>query len=114
MVAPRPLTPFVRQVVAEQGAAYRVGTFRWLRTPHVDPASLRSFPRPRPDDPALLAARARTLGRRFLGWARFPVVRVEQDSSGATRVQLIDVRYADRAGAGFGSVTVPIGSVESP
>ncbi|HUR94027.1 MAG TPA: metal-dependent hydrolase [Gemmatimonadales bacterium] len=108
MAAPRPLTPFARQLVAEQGDSYRVGSFEWLRSPHVDPASLRSFPRPRPDDPAMLAAHAETLGRRFLGWARFPVVRVEPDSAGGSLVHLIDVRYADRPGASFGSVTVRV------
>lgn len=108
MVAPRPLTPFVRHVVAQQGESYRVGSFRWLGRPHLEPASLRSFSRPRPDDPALLAARAEPLGRRFLGWARFPVVQVEPNPAGGSLVHLIDLRYADRPGVGFGSVTVPV------
>jgi hypothetical protein len=108
MVGPRPLTPLVRQVVAQQGESYRVGSFRWLGTPHVEAASLRSFPRPRPDDPAMLAARTEPLGRRFLGWARFPIVQVEANPGGGSLVHLIDLRYADRADAGFGSVTVPV------
>jgi inner membrane protein len=108
MVGPRPVTPFVRQVVAQQAASYRVGTFRWLGTPHVEPASLRLFPRPGPDDPALLAARAEPVGRRFLGWARFPTVQVEASPGGGSLVHLIDLRYADRPDAGFGSVTVPV------
>ncbi len=108
MVAPRPLTPFVRHVVAQQGETYRVGSFRWLGRPHVETASLRSVPRPRPDDPALLAARAEPLGRRFLGWARFPVVQVEPNPAGGSLVHLIDLRYADRARADLGSVTVPV------
>jgi len=107
MVGPRPLTPFVRQVVAAQGDRYQVGTFRWFARPHVQ--GLRSFPRPGPDDPVLAAASATPLGRRFLGWARFPVVQAEQGSGGA-RVHLIDLRYADRPGAGFGSVTVAVAS----
>jgi inner membrane protein len=105
MVGPRPLTPLVRQVVAAQGERYQVGTFRWLARPHVE--GLRSFSRPRPDDPVLAAARATPLGRRFLGWARFPTVLVEPQDGGA-RVHLIDLRYADRPGAGFGSVTVAL------
>jgi inner membrane protein len=108
MVAPRPLTPFVRQIVAQQGERYRVGSFRWLRTPHVEAASMRSYPRPRLDDPMLLAARSETLGRRFLGWARFPIVQVEPNPGGGSLVHLIDLRYADRADAGFGSITVPV------
>jgi len=107
MVGPRPLTPLVRQVVAEQGERYQVGTFRWFARPHVQ--GLRSFPRPRADDPVLAAARATPLGRRFLGWARFPTVQVEA-GPGGTRVHLIDLRYADRPGAGFGSVTVAAAS----
>jgi hypothetical protein len=107
MVGPRPLTPFVRQVVAAQGDRYQVGTFRWFTRPHVQ--GLRSFARPAPDDPVLAAARATPLGRRFLGWARFATVQVEPEPGGS-RVHLIDLRYADRAGAGFGSVTVAAAS----
>ena len=99
MVAPRPITPFVRQVVAAQGAAYRVGTFRWLATPHVEAATLRAFPRPQPGDPLVAAAEEQRLGRRFLGWARFPTVRADTNAAGQPLVHLIDLRYADRPGA---------------
>jgi inner membrane protein len=108
MVGPRPVTPLLRDVVAAQGESYRVGTFRWFRRPHVDPASLRSFPRPRPDDPALAAAAATTVGRRFLVWARFPAVQVEPNPAGGSLVHLLDLRYADRPDAPFGSVTIPL------
>jgi inner membrane protein len=108
MVAPQLVTPLVRQVVAAQGDAYRVATFRWLGRPHLDPASWRSVPRPRADDPALAAARATPLGRRFLGWARFPAVQVEAAPGGGSLIHLIDLRYADRPGAGFGTVTLAV------
>ena len=108
MAGPRPVTPLERDVVALQGESYRVGTFRWLRVPHIDPGSLRSFPRPRSDDPALAAAAATTVGRRFLVWARFPMVRVEPNPAGGTLVYLIDLRYADRPDAPFGSVAIPV------
>jgi inner membrane protein len=110
MVAPRPLNPLVRQVVAAEGDWYRVATFRWLGRPHIDPASERRFPRPRPDDPALTAARATSLGGRFLMWARFPAVKVEPGPAGGSRIHLIDLRYADRPDAGFGTVTVATAS----
>jgi inner membrane protein len=110
MVGPRPLTPFVREVVAAQGDRYQVGLFRWLVRPHVQ--ELRVFPRPRSDDPVLAAARATPLGKRFLGWARFPTVQVES-RAGDTLVHLIDLRYADRPGAGFGSVTLPLAAAVS-
>jgi inner membrane protein len=118
MVGPLPVTPFVRGVVARQGDVYRVGTFRWFRRPHVDAVTLRTFPVARPDDPLLRAAVATPLGRRFLGWARFPTMQVEPDRAGGSVVHLIDLRYADRPGAGFGSVTIPVavspGPISSP
>ena len=110
MVAPSPLTPLVRQVVAAEGASYRVATFRWLARPHLDPASERRFPRPRADDPALTAARATPLGARFLRWARFPAVQVQPRPAGGALIHLIDLRYADRPDAGFGAVTVATAS----
>ncbi len=105
MVAPRPFTPLVRQVVAAQGDRYRVGTFRWFARPHVE--GLRSVPRPRSDDPVLAVARATPLGGRFLGWARFPAAEL---APGGGQVHLVDLRYADRVNSGFGSVTVAIAS----
>lgn len=108
MVGPRLATPFVRDVVAVEGASYQVGTFHWFRRPHVDPASLRSFPRPHPDEAALVAAAGTERGGRFLGWARFPLVRAERRDGELAVVHLIDLRYADHAGAGFGTVSIPI------
>jgi inner membrane protein len=105
MVGPRPLTPFMRQVVAARGSRYVVGTFRWIGRPHI--TGLRDFPRPAADDPRLAAARTTTLGRRFLGWARFPIVLTEPSPEG-TRIHLVDLRYTDRPGSGFGSATLTV------
>jgi len=113
MVAPQLVTPLVRQVVAIQGDAYEVATFRWLGRPHLDPRSRRIRPRPRRDDRALAAARATEVGKRFLGWARFPVVEVTAAPSGGSLLHLIDLRYAERADAGFGSVTVEVSNPPS-
>jgi inner membrane protein len=113
MVAPQLVTPLVRQVVAIQGDVYQVATFRWLERPHLDPRSRRIRPRPRPDDRALAAARATEVGKRFLGWARFPAVEVTAASSGGSLLHLIDLRYADRVDAGFGSVTVEVSNPPS-
>jgi inner membrane protein len=110
MVAPRPVTPFVRQVVAAQGDRYRLASFRWFGRPHLEPGTGRSVPKPSPDDPALVAVRATTVGRRFLGWARFPAVQVEASPTGGSLIHVIDLRYADRPGAGFGSVTIAVAS----
>jgi inner membrane protein len=108
MLSPMPVSPFRRTVVAAQGDRYVVGTFRWLATPRVDPGSLRSFPRGRPEHPAVAAAAATTPGRRFLGWARFPTYRVEAQPDGGFVVHIVDLRYADRPGVSFGSVSVPV------
>jgi inner membrane protein len=108
MLSPMPVSPFRRTVVAARGDHYVVGTFRWLATPRVDPGSLRSFPRGRPQHPAVAAAAATTSGRRFLGWARFPTYRVELRPDGGFVVHIVDLRYADRPGVSFGSVSVPV------
>jgi hypothetical protein len=102
------VTPFRRTVVAAQGDRYVAGSFRWLAVPHVDPASLRSFPRKRPDHPAVAAAAATTAGQRFLGWARFPTYRVEPGPGGGFLVHIVDLRYADRPGVSFGALSVPV------
>jgi inner membrane protein len=107
LVAPVLADPFTRRVVARQADGYRTATFHWLRRPHIDPASVRRFPAPSAADPALLAA-ARTIpGRRFLGWARFPMVQVEQRAEGDV-VHIVDLRYRERAGPGFAVVSVPL------
>ena len=108
MLSPRPITPFERGIVAAQGDAYVVGRFRWLASPRVPPESLRSYPRARPDHPAAAAAAATTVGRRFLGWARFPTWRVESRGDGAYLVHIVDLRYADRPGVSFGAVSIPV------
>jgi len=108
MVAPVPVTPLVRQVVAAQGDRYRVAEFRWFRRPHIDRGSLRSYARRPPKDAAVSAAVATPAARRFLSWARFPLIEVEPRPGGATLVHLIDLRYADRPGAGFGAITIPV------
>jgi inner membrane protein len=105
MVAPLAVTPLIRRVVASQADSYSVGTFRWLRRPHVDGASLRTYRRGRPETPAVAAAAATPLGRRFLSWARFPVFSVESMGS-VTLVHIVDLRYAERPGSGFGAVTI--------
>lgn len=108
MVGPTPLSPFVRDVVAAQKSHYRAAEFRWFRQPHVDPASLRAYSRTPPPGAAVEAAVVTPIGARFLSWARFPVIEVESAPDGSTLVHMIDLRYADRPGAGFGTVTIPI------
>lgn len=108
MLAPQPVTPFVRTVVAAQGDGYRVGRFHWLDGSSIDPGSLRSYPRGDPEHPAVVAARATTVGRRFLSWARFPAFQVEPAGSDRYVVHIVDLRYADRPGTSFGAASIPV------
>jgi inner membrane protein len=110
MTGPSAVTPMTRYVVAAQGDRFITGSFRWLRRPHIDPATVRSYPRERPATPIVAIATETVLGRRFLSWARFPIVQEDTAPDGGALVHLIDLRYADRPGAGFGSVTIPVNS----
>jgi inner membrane protein len=107
LVSPMPLDPFTRRVVARQGEVYRTASFHWLRRPHIDPATVRTWAAPAADDPALLAAGATVVGRRFLGWARLPRLEVERAAGGEV-VHLIDLRYREQPGAGFAAVAIPL------
>jgi inner membrane protein len=108
LVSPLPLNPLRRRIVAEQEEAYRIAAFRWLSSPHVDPGSVRVCPKGPRTHPAVRQAAASTLGRRFLIWARFPAFLVEKDG-GEVTVHIVDLRYADRPGVGFGAVSIPVG-----
>jgi inner membrane protein len=108
MAGPLPVTPLNRNYVVVQDEQYRVGTFSWLRRPHVDLATVTSFPRARPSHPAFAEAESMTVFQRFLGWARFPSFSVEETSEGEYRVHAVDLRYAQTPGEGFGTLTVSI------
>ena len=108
MAGPVPLNPLAREFVVEQGQRYRVGTFRWLQRPHVDHEQVRSYPRERPSHPAVERALETSLGRRFMGWARYPTFDIEQLDDNRFLVHIVDLRYARGPGAGFGSISVPV------
>ncbi len=108
MVGPVPFNPFVREFVVEQGEHYRVGTFHWFPTPTVDLNAVTSYPRTRPSDPAISLAVDSPLGRRFLGWARFPTFEVEPLAPGRAMVHIVDLRYGRAPGDRFGAVSIPV------
>ena len=108
MISPFPVNPFLRSVVAQQAEVYRTARFDWLADPHLDLASVRVFPKGRTDHPAVQAAAATTLGRRYLGWARFPAFQVEPAGGGHFMVRIVDLRYGDPPGAPIGSVSIPV------
>jgi len=114
MVSPYPVNPFMRSVVVEQEGVYRTARFRWLTRPHVDAASVRVFPKGPADHPAVQAATATTVGRRYLGWARFPAFQLEPAGGGDFVVRIVDVRYSDPPGAPIGSVSIPVTIPQAP
>jgi inner membrane protein len=108
MASPVPVNPFARQIVVEHDDAYRLASFSWLTDPRIDPSSLRDFPARAPTHPAVAAAAATPQGRRFLGWARFPSFSIDSSEAGYV-VHIVDLRYAQRPGVRFGSVSVSVG-----
>ena len=112
MMGPVPADPFTRRVVAEQRGGYVVAGFGWLRSPHIDAASLRTFPRGPWRDPLVQAAARDPDARDWLVWARFPAVTIapaDAAQTGRTVVHFMDIRYAEAPNSGFGSIAVPVG-----
>jgi inner membrane protein len=109
MVSPFPVTPFIRSVVVDQQEVYRTGRFHWLDRPQLPAAAIRTVPKGPADHPAVQAALATEVGRRYLSWARFPVFQVEPGgSAGNFVVHIVDLRYADPTGAPIGSISIPV------
>jgi inner membrane protein len=117
MASPVPWDPLRRQVVADAGDRYVLGTVDWLRRP-IFAAAPGDVPKGNPPlETAAVAAAARSVdGARFLSWARFPFYRVERPLAGGTRsggtggalVWLLDARYALAPGARFGALAVRV------
>jgi inner membrane protein len=108
MAGPVPINPLVRDFVVKQEGRYLVGTFRWLEQPHVNAGEVLTFSSGRPAHPAVQVAAESPLGRRFLGWARFPVFEVQPVGKNRFVVDIIDLRYARGPGEAFGTVSVPV------
>ncbi len=93
MLAPEPLNPLFRTVIARSQGQYLRGRLDWLSG-----GSLRMLDavpiRPPETLPDLLRE---TLGtppaRAFLSWARFPLIETD-DSPGRSAIHLVDLRYA--------------------
>jgi inner membrane protein len=90
MVAPAAANPFGGDVVVATADEYYVGRWRWFARPRLT-LDEHALPRPRG---ALYEAAARTEdARRFLTWARFPVIDTGADADGPLVVRFSDVRY---------------------
>jgi inner membrane protein len=88
MVTALPVTPFRKQLIADDGGRYRIGTVDLLtRTTRVDAILTRS---PRFAE-AVRALEQSREGRALLGWSRFPAVRELGDG----RLRFFDLRYSD-------------------
>lgn len=111
MAGPLPLTPVRRQIVAESGSGYALGTVDWLGQRYIPgtPPFMEKN-----EDPRIVEAVESTYeGRIFLHWARFPFYRVEEREDGGRRITILDARYALEPGRGIGSLVleVPAGSL---
>jgi hypothetical protein len=103
MVAPRPLNPFVRELLIVQGDTYRRGrtslfseAIEWTETIAINR-----------DDPAVKLAVAEPALSSFLDWSRFPFFVVSKQGA-RTVVRVSDARYSNSKGTGWASVTIEI------
>ena len=105
MVGPTPVTPFVRDMVAQTPEGYRYGIVRLLPRFELElsPDSLPLLPQTR----AVRIATSSPMVRGFMNWARYPFSEIEAGESGLT-VHLLDARYARSRRIGFGSARVEV------
>ncbi|NIM51238.1 MAG: hypothetical protein GTN62_14960 [Gemmatimonadales bacterium] len=105
MVAPRPVTPFRRWVVIQDGELYRFGTFHWFRRPQFD---LEGYTYERhPSTPAAAVATRGPRVRKFLSWARFPYSIVEERTD-RYLIHVGDARYTVDPEASWAAITVEV------
>ncbi|HEX7185796.1 MAG TPA: metal-dependent hydrolase [Thermoanaerobaculia bacterium] len=105
MAGPLPLTPFRRQIVAESGDRYALGTVNLLSRLY-QPGPIPELPKNAGHPAVAEAARIRD-GAIFLHWARFPFFQIEE-APGALIVRMTDARYTINPGTGFGRETVEV------
>lgn len=104
MVAPVPVLPLERQVIVDEGDAYREGSIR------IAPRSGPRFgpPIPKGDLAGLapLLVRDRDAAA-FLRWARFPVFRTRPEGD-SLRVDVYDLRYSDGRSGRWASLSAAV------
>lgn len=103
MVGPRPVTPFVRDVIRDVGDGYETGSLTFFRKPVYRPAGTQPD---RAHYPEARAAARSPDARAFLTWSRFPVF--GWDPASPDRVSIFDVRYAERDGGGRSWATLTV------
>ncbi len=99
MVTALPVTPFRKQLIADDGGHYRIGTVDLLtRTTRVDSTMTRD---PRFAE-AVAALKQSAPGRALLRWSRYPVVREVEGG----RLRFFDLRYTDGRDPSWASLDV--------
>jgi inner membrane protein len=106
MAGPFPATPFRRQIVAEAGDRYILGTVDWLHRPLFVPGAVSPVLK-RDQQPAVAEAARTPSGVSFMRWARFPFYVVERGAR-ATVVRMVDARYTLDPEASFGALSVTL------
>jgi inner membrane protein len=107
MAGPLAVTPLRRQIVAESGDRYVLGTVDWLHEPRFIPGAPPFVARN--EDPSIRKAIESTYeGGIFLHWARYPFYQIEVGEGGRTRVSIMDARYTINPGTGFGRLTLEL------
>ena len=105
MASPVLGNPLRRNIVVAGGTRYRLLEVDWLSA---EPVRITAPPVDRGDEgPIVQAALAAPHVRGLAAWKRFPAYRVEETEEGY-RVSIFDVRYAWRAGSGFGTAVVEL------
>ena len=105
MVGPTPVTPFVKDVVAQTPDGYRYGTVRLLPEFELD-LSPRTIPLLPPTEVVRLATASPKV-RGFMTWARFPFSEIRESRTAFT-VYLLDARYSRFRRGSFGSARVEV------
>jgi inner membrane protein len=103
MAGPLPVTPFRRQIVADSGDGYALGTVDRLQYLPGQPPMIAK----NEGHPAIARAAVTREGEIFLHWARFPFFLVEE-APDAWIVRMTDARYTLNPGTGFGALTVKV------
>jgi inner membrane protein len=101
MLGPQPIRSWGREVVVDDGKAYRFGTWAPGRGLEMRVDSLVKGD----NDPAVAAGIRDPRVQGFVRWARLPFYRVDRDSTGIL-VRMGDVRYTGAAGLGWASAQV--------
>lgn len=107
LASPRPVTPFSRDVVVDEGDDYLVGSIGATGNLAEQGHWPKHDPLDEDEDPAIAAAAALPDAEVFLKWARFPTYLVDR-RGGRPVVHFIDLRYARSPDDLFGTLAVPL------